>query len=804
METEGTIYSDQDKNCRTVPGGNMNHDPVSEFFQAAANAGIPMPEYPIADGELHRFKTDGDREYNSWYVLYGDGVPSGAFGCWKRGFKENWHSTQANELSADERRQLRKARDHKRAERAATKERTKAEARLRAADILKQSVELPIPDTEPHPYLSEKKVEPHGIYLRDNSLVIPIRNSSKELTSLQFISEDKKRFLSGGEIIGCYHVIGNKPTDRLLIAEGYATGASLHEATGSAVAVAFYADNLQPVAEVLREKFPDILIILCADNDMQTEGNPGVTKATEAAQEIKGLLAIPKDEGGFNDTATTKGLETVSQIIDAASTPPRTNAAIVQDAARMDDITYDQERDALAKELNVRATTLDTQRKKALTSEDENETLVLNTPEPCADSVDGVELLSALVTTFNEYLVLPDGAPEAMALWTLHTYCHEAAWISPLLVITSPTKQCGKTTCQTLLSSIADKPLSASNTTAPVLFRGIDKHQPTLFLDEADTFLNDNIEMRGVLNSGHNRASATVLRLVGDDYDVKPFSTWCPKSIAAIGKLPATLMDRSIVILMQRKKKTDEVKRLRGDKLHVFEPLRQQCARWALDNLEAIKATDPDVPAYLGDRDADNWRTLLAIADVAGWTEFAVEAIEQLVPKKAEDDDNGVKLLADIRGIFGVRECMSSIDIVEALNEMEERPWPGYFHGKGISAQCMATMLGKYGIKPRTRRSLGNKRGYKQEQFLDDWERYLPDPDDSTDLAATPLQRSNGGAFGDSAGATGGLGVAPGNGLEPPSNKDCSGVAPKKRVLPETERTDEDIEQLRENVEVRL
>ena len=122
----------------------MNHDPVSEFFQAAANAGIPMPEYPIADGELHRFKTDGDREDNSWYVLYGDGVPSGAFGCWKRGIKENWHSTQANELSADEHHQLRKARDHKKVERAATKERTKAEARLRAADILKQSVELPI------------------------------------------------------------------------------------------------------------------------------------------------------------------------------------------------------------------------------------------------------------------------------------------------------------------------------------------------------------------------------------------------------------------------------------------------------------------------------------------------------------------------------------------------------------------------------------------------------------------------------------------------------------------------------------
>jgi len=501
----------------------------------------------------------------------------------------------------------------------------------------------------------------------------------------------------------------------------------------------------------------------------------------------------------------------VSQIIDAATAPPRTNDAIVQDAASMDDITYDQERDALAKELNVRPATLDTQRKKALkeSSEDENETLFLHTPEPCADSVDGVELLNALVTTFNEYLVLPAGASEAMALWTMHTYCHEAAWISPLLVITSPTKQCGKTTCQTLLSSIADKPLSASNTTAPVLFRGIDKHQPTLFLDEADTFLKDNIEMRGVLNSGHNRASASVLRLVGDDYDVKPFSTWCPKSIAAIGKLPATLMDRSIVILMQRKKKTDEVKRLRGDKLHVFEPLRQQCVRWALDNLEAIKATDPDVPAYLGDRDADNWRTLLAIADVAGWAEVAVAAIEHLAPKKAEDDDYGVKLLASIKEIFenDGGERMSSVDIVEALNEMEESPWPGFFHGKGINPQRVAKMLGEYEIKPYVQRIDGSKklaRGYRKEDFIEVWSVYLSDPAEYPNLDVTVKQRSNGGASSDFLDVTGENNVTPGNGLEPPSNKDCYGVTPKKGVLPDTERTDEDIEQLRENVEVRL
>ena len=489
----------------------------------------------------------------------------------------------------------------------------------------------------------------------------------------------------------------------------------------------------------------------------------------------------------------------------SATTPPRTNDAIVQDAARMDDIAYDQGRDALAEELSVRVATLDALRKKARKESvvDDAPILVLNTPEPCADSVDGVELLNALVTTFNEYLVLPDGAPEAMALWTLHTYCHDAAWISPLLIFSSPTKQCGKTTCLTLLGSIVDRPLPSSNVTGPTLFRGIDKHKPTLLLDEADTFLKDDEAMRGIINSGHNRSSAFAMRLVGDDYDVKPFSTWCPKTIAAIGKLPATLMDRAIVVVMQRKKNADKVKRLRGDKLHEFESLRRQCVRWALDSLEAIKATDPDVPEYLGDRAQDNWRTLLAIADIAGWTEVAVAAIKQLAPEKAEDEDYGVKLLADIKKIFenDGGDRMSSVDIVEALNEIEESPWPGFFHGKGINPQRVAKMLGEYKIKPYVQRTDGSKktaRGYRKKGFIEIWSVYLSDPAEYPNLDVTVKQCSNGGASSDLIDVTGENDVTPGNGLEPPSNKDCYGVTPKKGVLPDSLRAYEDVEQLRE------
>ena len=488
-------------------------------------------------------------------------------------------------------------------------------------------------------------------------------------------------------------------------------------------------------------------------------------------------------------------LNRVNQEADAQaaaekSAGTRTDEDILAEVAELDDLGYDRQREAFAGELKCRVSTLDALRKKERKKsvEDDAPILVLNTPEPCADSVNGVELLKDIVAVFKKYLVLPKGAAEAMALWTLHTYCHDAAWISPLLIFSSPTKQCGKTTCLTLLGSIVDKPLPSSNVTAPTLFRGIDKHKPTLLLDEADTFLKDDEAMRGIINSGHNRSSAFAMRLVGDDYDVKPFSTWCPKTIAAIGKLPATLMDRAIVVVMQRKKNADKVKRLRGDKLHEFESLRHQCARWALDNLEAIKAMDPDVPEYLGDRAQDNWRTLLAIADVAGWTDVAVAAIKHLTPEKAEDDDYGVRLFADIKKIFenDGRDRMSSVDIVEALNEIEESPWPGFFHGKGINPQRVAKMLGEYKIKPYVQRTDGSKktaRGYRKEAFIEVWSVYLSDPADPPNLDVTVKQRSNGGASSDFTDVTGENNVTPGNGLEPPSNKDCYGDTPNNLDL---------------------
>src|SRR5690606_19668878 len=148
-------------------------------------------------------------------------------------------------------------------------------------------------------YLVTKQVKSHGLRLYKETLVVPMRDSRGLLHSLQFIDGDgNKRFLSGGRKYGCYFAIGGAG-EAFCIAEGYATGATVYESTGLSMAVAFDAGNLMPVAQAIRSKFPEAEITLCADNDKNTPGNPGLTKAKEAAVAVGALLAVPPCAGDF-------------------------------------------------------------------------------------------------------------------------------------------------------------------------------------------------------------------------------------------------------------------------------------------------------------------------------------------------------------------------------------------------------------------------------------------------------------------------------------------------------------------------
>lgn len=184
------------------------------------------------------------------------------------------------------------------------------EQRQRQADaataaVLRWAAAEPADDT--HPYLRAKGVCAHGLRIDagGRTLLIPMRDAGGRMHSLQSIAPDgTKRFMPSGRVKGCYHAIG-KPAGRLVICEGYATGATIHQDTGHAVAVAFNSGNLLPVAKALRSKFPCIDLVLAADDDWKTDGNPGLSAATEAARAVGGLLAVPTFNGlprGDRDT----------------------------------------------------------------------------------------------------------------------------------------------------------------------------------------------------------------------------------------------------------------------------------------------------------------------------------------------------------------------------------------------------------------------------------------------------------------------------------------------------------------------
>ena len=372
----------------------------------------------------------------------------------------------------------------------------------------------------------------------------------------------------------------------------------------------------------------------------------------------------------------------------------------------------------------------------------------LEDPEPWPDPVDGVTLLAGLTSLLTKYLVLPVQAPGVVALWILHTYTIEACFISPVLAITSPVMRSGKSTLMIVVGALVPRRLLAASITPAGLFRTIDKFRPTLLIDEADTFLRDNDELRGLLNAGHSKTTAIIIRPVGDDHEPRQFSSWCAKAVALIGKLPPTLADRSIEVAMRRRTAHEVIDQLRQDAIEgEGADLRRQAARWALDHLATVKQADPDVPAGLHDRAADCWRPLFAIADAIGgdWPTKARAAATALAGTTVEDPDIGTELLTDIRTIFDeytnragaivpvpneLEDGAIKTDVLLAkLHEMADRPWPLFGKTeKPLSSHKLARLLKPFSIfsADRVYFADGRARGYRVDAFSDAFARYLP------------------------------------------------------------------------------
>jgi hypothetical protein len=346
--------------------------------------------------------------------------------------------------------------------------------------------------------------------------------------------------------------------------------------------------------------------------------------------------------------------------------------------------------------------------------------------------------------------------------------------------------RCGKTTLVELVSHLVRRSLPCSNISPAAIYRTIGAVQPTLLMDEMDSFLKPgDEELRGILNSGHSRALAFIIRLVPvgqGDFEPRKFSTFTPIVQSLIGELPPTLADRSIAVAMKRKLPKEKVERLGGKNkkvnLDFFERLRRRIARWTADNRNQIAQAAPAIPESLDDRQANNWGVLLPIADaISGeWGELARSAAKQLSGTTDEVGD-GILLLRDLQTMFKPADELTSAAICESLHRIEERPWPEYGRSrKQISQTQVARLLKPFKVYPVDLwTDLGSRKGYRFSQFADVFSRYCQDGGDPRRDAA--ITDGTVGESDDFATARPNKSLCSVNGTNPHAEKDYRGIA---------------------------
>jgi putative DNA primase/helicase len=446
---------------------------------------------------------------------------------------------------------------------------------------------------------------------------------------------------------------------------------------------------------------------------------------------------VSVDESPAGDASGAQGDragDAVASLLDGDEQRLRTLAALPL-------IDYERRRETEAEQLGFRLSVLDALVKSLRAQNDEPDALAghaicFDEPEPWPDEVEGTELITEIVEAVKRYVRLSYQAALAAALWVIHAHAFDISLISPRLAILSPEKRCGKTTLLHVIGALVPRPLSSENITAAALFRTVEKYRPTLLIDEADTFLKEKEELRGVINSGHRR-DGKVIRCAGDDHEARAFSTWCPTVIATIGNLPATIEDRSIIISLKRRRSDEKVERLRAGQNGLLEELRRKITRWVADHKIELAVCDPPVPEMLNDRAADNWRPLLAIADTAGasWPEEARQVAVFMATEIPSDEESwSVMLLADIRAIFRAifdadgADRITTSKLVDELTARTDRPWPEANRGKNITPAWVARKLRPYNIRSWTiREGKTTSKGYYRRDFEDAFSRYLPE-----------------------------------------------------------------------------
>jgi hypothetical protein len=365
-------------------------------------------------------------------------------------------------------------------------------------------------------------------------------------------------------------------------------------------------------------------------------------------------------------------------------------------------------------------------------------------------SRDGAAALEDARAFIARFCALPtEHAYTAATLWAAHAWALEAFDSTPRLAFLSPEPGSGKTRALEVLTLLVPWPMHAVNATPAALFRSVadPASRCTILFDEIDTIFGpkakEHEELRGLLNAGHRR-SGVAYRCVGQGtrQEVIAFPAYAAVALAGLGKLPDTILTRSIVIRMRRRAPHEHVEPYRA-RLHEPEgkKLGQLLGDWAKSAAENMAGSWPDMPPGVSDRPADVWEPLLSVADAAGgpWPDRARAACTWLVRDNADRGISlGIRLLADLRGIFDDARALATDDILTQLHGLDAAPWAD-LKGQPLDARGLARLLDPYDIAPAKVKVGGRPlQGYRAEHIADAWARYLPPPDSVEPEPAEP------------------------------------------------------------------
>jgi putative DNA primase/helicase len=452
----------------------------------------------------------------------------------------------------------------------------------------------------------------------------------------------------------------------------------------------------------------------------------------------------------FEDIQKQMADDWLPDISDQTIADSRRDKEEIARLASLPPLERDRELKPTATALGVSISALRTEVKKASAGIEGDE--VVEVLEPWPDEVVGSSLAEEIRDTLRAHVVFASVTDaDAATLWALGSYLMDTWRLYPRLLITSPTKACGKSTCLEVVEAVAKRGLILSNAKSAGVFRAIEAWQPCLLLDEADTWMRQDEELAGILNSGHTRRTARVIRVVEKGGELTPtlFSTWCPMAIAGIGGQRDTLESRSVKIGLRRKLPSETVERMPIDLHERMARVRRQALRWTQDNAIRIAASESEPPECGDDRRRDNFTPLWRIAEALGapWPERIAAAY--LVREDRGDDDNepaGVMLLRDLYDMMR-REGDQAIHRTFFKNrviEIEDRPWAEWKNGRPITSHAITALLKPFEVYARSVRVRGKaEQGYSLEQVENAYIRYVSSTDPANSATLPQCNENN-------------------------------------------------------------